>query len=363
MADDPLSQEDLDALIESLSPAGEQTESTPSAHVAPRTRIEVSDALISQEEIDALLSELADRSTPTLDADRHRDDVATPYDFSSPALGIRGFVFTLEMVNERFARSYRISLFNLLRHYGEITLQGIRVLKFGEYANALSTPISVNLFRVKPIGGTALMIIEPQLISTVVEVFFGGGRFRTQFEKHEFTPAESRVIQLMVERALKDLTDAWSPVMPLDFEYLRAETNPHYASVISAGEMVVVTIFHVALDGIGGELHVSFPYSMLEPLRESLTAPIQSKGLEVDQEFSSALREGIKEAEVEVSCTLAETDITIGDLVKLKPGDIIPINLPEKVVLQAEHVPVYVGHHGVAEGNWAIKVTDLAKHR
>ena len=358
VADDSslLSQDEIDALL-----GGGSSGATPQASAAerrPASKPSSDSGLLSQDEIDALLRGLAEGSDGSAVEERRDEEPVRLYDFSSPDLGIRGFVFTLEMVNERFARLFRISLFNLLRRYGEISLYGIQVLKFGEYAHSLSAPISVNLYRVKPIGGTALLIFDPQLVLTVVDVFFGGGRFRTKLEKREFTAAESRVIHMMVDRGLKDLKEAWAPVMPLEFEFMSSEINPHYASVISSGEMVVVAIFHIDLEGIGGELHVTFPYSMLEPLREQLTAPIQSKGLESDARFLNALRDGIKGAEVEVSCVLAEAEITLGDLIRLKPGDVIPIEVPEKVTLLAEQVPIYWGRYGVAQGSWAVKVTD-----
>jgi flagellar motor switch protein FliM len=329
--------------------------------MANNTRIsstEEEGGLLSQEEINALLqkAELYDNA-------KHNQGLAQHYDFTSPNQDIRGLIFSLEMVNERFARYFRVGLFNLLRHYSEISLSGIQVLKFGEYTHSLPTPISVNLFRVKPIGGMALLIFDLQLVMTVVDVFFGGGRFRTKLEKSNFTAAESRIIQMMAECALHDLKQAWNPVMPLEFEYLSSEIDPRFASVITSGDIVVVAMFHVSFEGIDGKLHVVFPYPMLVPLRKLLTAPVQSKGLETDQQFLNALQEGMKEVEVEVSCVLAETSISLDELVRLKPGDVIPIDIPEKVALQVEKVPMYWCKYGVVQDTWAVKVIEPTDNR
>lgn len=314
--------------------------------------------LLSQEEIDALLHGVSSGDVDT------EDDAPLPgevrsYDFTSQDRIVRGRLPTLEMINERFARYFRISLFNLLRRAGEISANGVQMLKFAEYVHSLYVPTSLNMVRIKPLHGTALVILDPKLVFIIVDNFFGGdGRFPAKIEGREFTPTERRVIRMILDQAFKDLKQAWAAVLPVEFEYLSSEVNPHFANIVSPTEVVVVSSFHVELEGGGGDLHVTMPYAMVEPIRELLDAGVQSDRGELDERWLGAMREEVKSAPLEICSNLVETQITIGELMRLRPGDVIPIELPEKVTITAEDIPLFRGRFGVSQGHNAIKILE-----
>lgn len=315
--------------------------------------------LLSQEEIDALLNGVSSGDVKTEDAAQAAPGVAQQFDFNNQDRIVRGRMPTLEMVNERFARYFRISLFNLMRRSAEISVGQVQMMKFAEYVHSLFVPTSLNMTRIKPLRGTALFILDPKLVFIVVDNYFGGdGRFHAKIEGREFTPTELRVVQMILTQAYKDLKEAWSPVMPVDFEYLSSEVNPQFANIVSPSEVVVVTTFHIELDGGGGDLHVTMPYSMLEPIRELLDAGVQSDRSEVDERWSQGLREEMKEAMVDISSTLVEAQISLRELMNLKPGDVIPVNLPVTLLACADDIPIFRGHYGTLRGNNAIKVVE-----
>ncbi|HFC53449.1 MAG TPA: flagellar motor switch protein FliM, partial [Gammaproteobacteria bacterium] len=166
--------------------------------------------LLSQDEIDALLHGTGEEE-PEEEAP---DNGPRPYDLATQERIVRGRMPTLEMVNERFARLFRVSMFNMLRRSAEISVEGIKTTKFGEYVHSLFVPTSLNLIRINPLRGTALVVLEPKLVYSVVDNFFGGGgRFHAKIEGREFTPTEQRVIQIVLEDIFKDLRKAWQPVM------------------------------------------------------------------------------------------------------------------------------------------------------
>lgn len=318
--------------------------------------------ILSQDEIDALLHGVEDGDVST------KDDLppgeARQYDFTSQERIVRGRMPTLEMINERFARHFRISLFNMLRRSAEIAVVGIRMVKFSEYVHSLYVPTSLNLVRIRPLRGTSLFVIDPKLVFVLVDNFFGGeGRYYTKIEGREFTPTETRVIQMMLNAVFTDLKEAWAPVMKLDFEFQNAEVNPQFANIVSPTEVVVVSTFDVELDGGGGQLHVTMPYSMIEPIREHLDMGLQSDRSDIDQRWIRALQEEIKSAPVELSATLTETELSVGDVMALKAGDIIPVELPETVLVRSRGVPVFRGHFGVSDGLNAVKITEFMKHK
>lgn len=316
--------------------------------------------LLSQDEIDALLHGV---SSGDVDTDAAGDDNSggiRGYDFTSQDRIVRGRMPTLEMVNERFARYFRISLFNMLRRTPEIAVGGVQMLKFAEYVHSLFVPTSLNMVRVLPLRGTALLVFDPKLVFVVVDNFFGGdGRYHAKIEGREFTPTELRVINMLMMQCFKDMKEAWTPVMNVDFEYLNSEVNPHFANIVSPTEVVVVSTFHIELEGGSGDLHVTMPYSMLEPIRDVLDAGVQSDRSERDERWIIALREEMQSARVELSVSLGTTELPLRAMLTLKAGDIIPFELPPLVTVRAEEVPVFRGVYGMAGGNSAVQAVEM----
>ena len=312
--------------------------------------------LLSQDEIDALLHGVDSGSVDTIEPAAPPGE-ARNYDFASQDRIIRGRMPTLEMVNERFARLWRIGLFNLIRRSSELSVRGIELIKFGDYLHSLYVPTNLNLIRFKPLRGTGLIVFEPTLVFAVVDNFFGGdGRYPTRIEGREFTATEMRVIQLMLKQAFADLTEAWAPVMNVEFEYINSEINPHFANIVTPREYVVVCRFHVELEGGGGDIHITLPYSMLEPIRDVLDAGIQSDRNDRDESWGITLREQLNGAEVELSSVIARRRMSLRELTKLKVGDILPIDMLKEVPLCVEGLPVFTGEFGVANDRNAIKI-------
>ena len=316
--------------------------------------------LLSQDEIDALLHGVSSGDVDTDTAGDDSPDGIRGYDFTSQDRIVRGRMPTLEMVNERFARYFRISLFNMLRRTPEIAVGGVQMLKFAEYVHSLFVPTSLNMVRVLPLRGTALLVFDPKLVFIVVDNFFGGdGRFHAKIEGREFTPTELRVINMLMMQCFKDMKEAWTPVMSVDFEYLNSEVNPHFANIVSPTEVVVVSTFHIELEGGSGDLHVTMPYSMLEPIRDVLDAGVQSDRSERDERWIIALREEMQSARVELSVSLGTAELPLRDMLTLKAGDIIPFELPPLVTVRAEDVPVFRGVYGMAGGNSAVQAVEM----
>jgi flagellar motor switch protein FliM len=314
--------------------------------------------LLSQEEIDALLHGVDEGDIETETDDFQEDESIRHYDFTSQERIVRGRMPTLEMVNERFARYFRISLFNFLRRSAEITISGIQVQKFSEYVQGLYVPTNLNIVRFLPLRGRALIVMEPRLVFTAVDNFFGGGgQFYNKAEGREFTPTEMRIIRMILDMIFKDLKEAWKPVMELNFEYMSSEVNPQFANIVSPSEVVVISTVHVELEGGGGDINITVPYSMVEPIRDLLDAVISDSG-EVDGRWQTALRGEIMRAEVNMDSFLVEKTMSIRDVMRLRKGDVIPFDMPETVTLRAEGVPVFVGKVGVSDGNYAVQIID-----
>ncbi len=316
--------------------------------------------ILSQDEVDALLHGVDDGAVDTTSEDEVEDGEARSFDFNNQERIVRGRLPTLEMINERFARYFRVSVFDMLRKTAELSVNGIQMVKFSEYIHSLFVPTSLSLMKMKPLSGTGLVMMDPKLVFIIVDNFFGGdGSIHAKIEGREFTHTELRVIEKVVHMIFDDMVKAWMPVMSVDFSYHSHEVNPHMANIVSPSEVIVVSSFHIELDGGGGDIHFVLPYSMIEPIRTMLDAGVQSDLGEADERWAILLREELMHAKVEVSALLGEKEMKFSDLVDLKEGDIIPFDMPESVLLLAEEMPVLRGKYGQHNDKAAISVTEI----
>ena len=234
----------------------------------------------------------------------------------------------------------------------------MEVQKFGEYTQDLLVPTNINLIRVKPLRGTGLLVIEAPLLFAIVDNYFGGnGRFHTKIEGREFTPTEMRVVQIVLDQVFAVMSESWQPVMRLDFEYLNSEVNPHFANIVAPSEPVVVSRFHIEIEGLGGDIHLTLPYAMIEPIREALNSGIASDRGPSDNRFSEALLEQVRDCTLDVRSVMCEAQMSIADLMRMKPGDVIPVRMPDTVDLIVDDMPAFRGTFGTNAGRNAVKVT------
>ncbi|WP_257111011.1 flagellar motor switch protein FliM [Pseudomonas ficuserectae] len=317
--------------------------------------------LLSQDEIDALLHGVDDGMVQT-------DTVSEPgsvksYDLTSQDRIVRGRMPTLEMINDRFARYTRISMFNLLRRSADVAVGGVQVMKFGEYVHSLYVPTSLNLAKIKPLRGTALFILDAKLVFKLVDNFFGGDGRHAKIEGREFTPTELRVVRMVLDQAFIDLKEAWQAIMEVNFEYINSEVNPAMANIVGPSEAVVISTFHIELDGGGGDLHVTMPYSMIEPIREMLDAGFQSDLDDQDERWINALKEDVLDVNVPLTTTIAQRQLPLRDILHMRPGDVIPVELSESLVMRANGVPSFKVKLGSHKGKMALQVIEPIARR
>lgn len=315
--------------------------------------------LLSQDEIDALLHGVDDGDVDTYD--ETDEEGVKNYDLASQDRIVRGRMPTLEMINERFARYTRISLFNLMRRNADVSTGGIQIMKFGEYIHTLYVPTSLNLVKVRPLRGTGLFIMDAKLVFKLVDNFFGGEGRHAKIEGREFTPTETRIVQMVLDQVFVDMREAWQAVLKVDFEYLSSEVNPAMANIVSPSEVVVISTFHVELDGGGGELHLALPYSMIEPIREVLDAGVQSDIDDVDERWVNALQEDIKDVYVPVNAMVCRRRISLREVANFKAGDVIPVEMPESLEMTANGIPIYKATMGTRDGKLALRIKGRTK--
>jgi flagellar motor switch protein FliM len=321
----------------------------------------MADNFLSQEEVDALLKGVngdQDESGSLED-----DSGVRPYNLATQERIVRGRMPTLEIINERFARLLRIGLFNFLHRSSEVSIGPVRVSKYSEFIRNLVVPTNLNLVHMKPLRGTALIVFDPNLVFLLVDNLFGGdGRFHTRVEGRDFTQTEQRIIQRILAIVFENYAKSWEPVYPIEFEYIRSEMNTQFANIATPNEVVVSTTFTIELGPVSGEMHFCTPYSMIEPIRDLLTSSLQGETLEMDKRWIRLMTQQIQTAEVEIVADLGVAKSSLGKVLNMQVGDIIPLNVPSTVEAKIDGVPVMECTYGRLNGQYALKVEKLLTH-
>lgn len=316
----------------------------------------MSQDFLSQEEVDALLKGVTGETEQT-EAEETDGGGAKPYDLGRQERIVRGRMPTLELINERFARLLRIGMFNYMHKGTEISVGPIKVQKYSEFIRNLVVPTNLNLVTVKPLRGTALVVLDPNLVFLVVDSMFGGdGRFHTRVEGRDFTPTEQRIIQGLLNVIFTEYEKAWKPVYEIKFDYVRSEMNTQFANIATPSEIVVAITFTLELGGNSSEMHFCIPYSMVEPIRDTLYSTMHSEQAATDRRWTSTLTRQLQLAEVELVVPLATCEVTLSRIAELKVGDIIPIHIDENVPATVDGIPIMDCRYGVRDGMYALKV-------
>jgi flagellar motor switch protein FliM len=318
--------------------------------------------ILSQEEVDALLKGISDGDVETESQKEYDPSIAIRYDLTSQDRIIRGRMPTLEMTNEKFARFFRVSLSSLLRKVVSVSALSIDTIKYGDFLKTLPVPTSLHLFRIDPLRGNAIVVVESKVIFTLVDIVFGGsGRDVFKVEGREFTAIENSLIKKVVLSALLDLEKAWKTLLDAKMTYQRSEVNPQFAHIVPLSDVVIVVNFEIEMDYTSGVMSLCIPYSTLEPIRDKLQAGFQSDQLEVDKDWEKRLKEELMSSSLELIAQLGRTHLLTRDVRDLKIGDVILLDryASDSIDVYVDGIPKFKAYAGVHRGNQALQIQHL----
>ena len=317
----------------------------------------MTDAL-SQDEVDSLFNDApgAGTSPPEgLDTEGVR-----PYDLANQERIVRGRMPTLEIINERFARNCRLGLFNFIRRAPEITVGGVKALKYSAFLREMVLPGNLNIINLTSLRGSGLFVFEPALVFGIVEMMFGGdGKIHSRIEGREFTATEQRIIQKLLDIALAEYASAWAPVFKLALEYVRSEMHPQFVNVATPSEVVVTSRFDIEIGHAQGALHICIPYASLEPIRDTLFSSTQSSSGQPDGRWVGMMSSQVQTAEVDLVATLATRRATLRQIMGMRQGDVVPIEIGEHISAHVDGVPLFECRPGTSSGRYAIHIAPI----
>lgn len=319
--------------------------------------------ILSQDEVDSLLDGLDSGEVEAAKdkAKPEKIDGIMAYDFTSQDKVVRARMPTFDVINERLSREVRATLSSLLQTNVDVSANPFDTLKFSEFVRSLPVPTSLHVFRMEPLRGHGLIVLESQLVYNLIDTFFGGEALgKARVEGREFTNIEEVMIKKAVVAVLKNIEASWAPIEPVKTTLIRSEMNPQFTAIVLPTDLVLVTRFEIELEQSAGNLVVCYPYSMIEPMRNKLSSGVQAEVEEIDTNWRKMIREVILESEVVLRIELGKTEITGERLIYMQKGDIIQLDNDacDPLICYVDGLVKLKGYAGVQRGFQAFQINE-----
>ena len=318
--------------------------------------------ILSQEEIDALLGGLDDvEGAGEEKASGEKAEAmgeVVPYDFLHFTKKIRVKFPAFDVINDQFNRGLRTTLSSILRIVVDSAVVPTETLTFKEFLRRVPVPSNIHILKMEPLRGHFMMVVDPQLVFCIVEIFLGSNRVgQARIEGREFTSIEQRLIRRISNSVLADLERAWQPVHPVNIQYVRSEINPQFAKIAQPDDSVIINKYQLDLEEISGAITICIPINMLHPIKSKLQTAFQGEEAE-DPAWKQGILENIKRTDVEIIVPLGRARIRGAELLDLNVGDIIQLNtgIDDLLPVQVQGRPKFAATAGLYKGQRAVKV-------
>lgn len=318
--------------------------------------------VLSQEEVDALLRGVSNGEIETEQDEVHDPSEAKSYDLTGQDRIVRGRMPVLEIISEKFARLFSATLLTMLRKVTSVNTLSVDMVKYGKFAKSIPLPTSLHAFKMNPLKGSSLLVVESQVIFALVDIIFGGsGRAAFKIEGRNFTSIENNLIKRVVMSALSDFEKVWETTMKIDVEYQRSEIDPQFVQIAAPTDVVIIVKFEIDMDFSSGLMTFCIPYSTLEPIREKLLGGYQADQREVDKEWVSRFENSLRSTKVNMAVELGTAELSGREIVDLKIGDVITLDqyCSDGLDVYVEEVLKFKGQPRVYKGSQAVEISEI----
>ena len=278
------------------------------------------------------------------------------YDFKKPERVTKEQQRALYTIHDIFSRGFSSALSGLIRAIVDVRLIDVAQATYGEYIDSLPNPTSFNLLNIMPMDGTAVLEFNPEAIFPLIDRMLGGNVGGTSTLTRPLTQIEQHLVRAIIQRACEQLEQVWSNLQTLKFTLSSSDSNPHLMQIHSPNEPVVLINYECKIGKSQGAISLCYPYRVIEPVISTFTAQTwltQTKSGEAGA--ANSLRQNLGKAALDVNIYLAETEITLADLVELRPGHIIQTGKSAKseITMSIEGKLKYKGTPGIFKNHKA----------
>jgi flagellar motor switch protein FliM len=288
------------------------------------------------------------------------------YDFKRPERVSKDQMRALEALHEGFGRNFGAALSGYLRTIIEVSVAHIEQLTYSEFIHSLPNPTCFNLLKAEQLEGQLCLEISPLIIYPIIDRLLGGSNADLFIPQRPLTQIEQRLVQRITDRATHHLSEAWSNLTPVTFKVEDFESNPQLVQIVPPNETVVVIGFELKMGNRAGTMSLCIPYNVIEPIMGVLAAQnwfsYQRKGGQEDH--LKKLTRNVSNAKVEMRAFLAQTTITMDELLALQVGDVITTdkNVERDVLIQIEGKNKFFGKVGQFRGARAVSISRVCQH-
>lgn len=290
------------------------------------------------------------------------------HDLASEDTSLGVNLTSLDMINERFIRLFRLGMLEVLRTSPRINPTRVEIMRFGDYLKKLRSPLSVNTMRMNPLRGYSMVVIEPTVVFSSLDSFFGGfGRGVGALPAGRlFTPTETRIIKLILQVFFRTMKEAWGPITVVDFEHVSSEINPQFAQIADENDQVVVSRFEAEVTSQQqgqGFIDMVVPYVSLKPVRDLLRSRVQTGdgNEESDKAWRSQLAAAVDDASLDLQVLLGKVNMSLQQLQSFKEGEILYFKKFDHARIVIEETPAFEVEVGSQAGQLAVKVVHSIK--
>lgn len=332
--------------------------------------------VLSQEEIDALLNTVDGDDSGASNGDNFYADGAQDSEnggssrqskkgedhiqvlnFANQERIVRGELPVLDKIHDRAARFFANDIYQLMSRDLEIKQEPLAIVKHREFLASLPNPTLINVRRFKPLRGKALILFDSTFVFDLVDYYFGGSsQFLAQKDRTDFTATELRVMEIIIGKLVRNIEQAWAPIMKLDVLKVGDETNPQLVHIGEPNELLLVSRFNIDFGKEFGAFYFVIPYSMVEPIKQQLELGAARPDDEIDPNWMMSLKEELMEVELTVGSVIGHTSSSLGKVISWQVNDFVPLEKNEVVTLDIEGTPGFTATIGSVNEKLAVKI-------
>lgn len=353
---DVLSQEEIDALLESVDDPNED-ETHEEQAASPKSEQKKSKTNKTQDSISEAGDDNASDSESVSGQHGNVEDEIKTLNFASQERIVKGQLPVLDKIYDRAIRLFATDIYNLTAKDFEITQEPLAISKHRDFMSTLPNPSLMTIYKFKPLRGKVIVLFDSTFVYDLVDYYFGGSsQFFAQKDKTDFTATELRVMELVHKKLISNLVQAWEPIMHFDIVKVNDETNPQLVHIAEPEEMLLSARFNLNFGKETGSFFIILPYSMLEPIKQQLELGASRPDDEIDPDWIKSLKEELMDVELTVSAAMSETRSSLGKVMSWQVGDFVPLELSEIVTLEIEGTPSFTATLGSANEKRALKI-------
>lgn len=324
----------------------------------------MADDVLSQSEIDKLLSALSDGTVSAEDvkADEEQKKIKM-YDFKRPDKFAKDQIRTLFMLHESFSRLLNTYLSTHLRTLVNVEVASVEQLTYQEFVQSLANPSVISVLAVPPLKGNIILEINTEIAFAFIDRVFGG-EGKTGLKPRVLTEIEEVVMKRFIDTAMRQLQEAWSTVVEFSPTLEATESNPQFTQIVPPSDMVVIVTIQMKVGDVEGMMNICIPYLVLEPIMSKLTTTYwvaSSVSKDDDPEQVKILQKKIKRTEVPFVVQLGSLDITINEFLTLGFGDVLQMDtkVEDNLICLVGHRPKFYCRPGTSGKKMAVQITKV----